>query len=357
MRVEAISGYGTKGPACFLIEVEGRRLLLDLGEGPEPGVFPDLENLGRIDAVLISHSHKDHIGGLDLLPLIGNPPVYATRMTQQTGKHPALKLAHDLQIQGDTAILGLAVRTGRASHAPGGVWMRIGGEDGVLYTGDWTREGVIYPLDPMPRAKMLICDCAYGTYDLPLKNGIAALTAAAANGPVLLPMPPAGRGLDIAILLAHAGLDVALCETHIDIADRLLQSDGGEIEADARIRLQALLKTARRLTQTSEPAGVMIAASADGLGGLASLLIARFSQARSARILFTGHVAKANPLNALITQDLAEVIRCNVHPRLRDVAWQIEQVRPSTVLAAFLPSSARDAFERLFPDIRFYRGV
>jgi len=355
MRVRAISGYGTKGPACFLVETDGRRLLLDLGEGPEPGVFPDLENVGRIDAVLISHSHKDHIGGLDLLPTIGNPPVYATRMTQQTGKHPALNAAHDLPIQGEIDVLGIAVRTGRASHAPGGIWMRIGGEDGVLYTGDWTREGVLYPLDLMPRAKILISDCAYGSYDLPLTDGIAALTAAAANGPVLLPMPPAGRGLEIVVLLAEAGLEIGLCDQHRQIAETLLQSNGGEIEESGKRRLDALLTTARRLTENSDLSGVMMAASADGLSGLAAKLIDRFSAEASVRILFTGHVAKANPLNALIAHGRADIIRCNVHPRLRDVRWQINEVRPQMVLAAFLPPPALTEFEALFPEIAFYR--
>lgn len=355
MRIKAISGYGSKGPACFLVETNGIRLLLDLGEGPEPGVFPDLQDLGRIDAVLISHSHKDHIGGLDLLPLIGNPPVFATPMTKLTSKHPALGAAHDLAVRGLTEVLGIAVETGRASHAPGGIWMRLGGEDGVLYTGDWTREGVLYPLDPMPPAKFLICDCAYGLYDEPLADGIAALSAACASGAVLLPMPPAGRGLEIAVLLAEAGFDIGLCDAHIAVAQDLLQSEGGEIEGTGKTRLATLLARASRLTETSQPSGVMIAASADGLSGLAAKLIARFSETRSARILFTGHVAKANPWNTLIARNQAQIIRCNVHPRLRDVAWQIEQIQPQTVMAAFLPQPALAEFEAQFPGLGFDR--
>ena len=46
-----ISGVGKKGPACFLIEAEGKRILLDLGEGPPPGALPDVAGIGRIDAV------------------------------------------------------------------------------------------------------------------------------------------------------------------------------------------------------------------------------------------------------------------------------------------------------------------
>ena len=52
----AISGAGAKGPACFLLEAEGRRLLLDLGYGPQPGLWPDVSGVGKVDALLLSHA-------------------------------------------------------------------------------------------------------------------------------------------------------------------------------------------------------------------------------------------------------------------------------------------------------------
>src|ERR1700759_609438 len=77
-RLRLIFGVGVKGPPCFLLEAAGKRLMLDLGEGPPPGLFPDVDNIGRVDALVFSHGHRDHIGGLSLLSKIGTPPVYAT---------------------------------------------------------------------------------------------------------------------------------------------------------------------------------------------------------------------------------------------------------------------------------------
>src|SRR6266850_1306257 len=77
-RLTAVSGGGAKGPACFLLEAQGRRLLFDLGYGPQPGLWPDVSRVGKVDALLLSHAHRDHAGGLKLLPDVGNPPLYVS---------------------------------------------------------------------------------------------------------------------------------------------------------------------------------------------------------------------------------------------------------------------------------------
>ncbi|MBO0718397.1 MAG: MBL fold metallo-hydrolase, partial [Rhizobiales bacterium] len=79
-----ISGVGKKGPACFAIEAEGKRFVLDLGEGPPPGLLPDIASAAPADALILSHGHKDHVGGLSLLESLGNPPVYATEIVAQS---------------------------------------------------------------------------------------------------------------------------------------------------------------------------------------------------------------------------------------------------------------------------------
>src|SRR5271155_2566512 len=200
-----ISGVGRKGPACFLIETGGKRLLLDLGEGPPPGCLPDVETLGPVDALILSHGHRDHVGGLSLLPKLGQPPVYATEIVAR-GLPDGIS-ARILPLGGDSEVLGIAVATGRNGHAPGGVWLHFAIGGGFLYTGDYATESILYAYDtPSQKAATALIDCSYGDYQEPLAQCWTMLAPLVERGPLLLPAPPNGRGPEIALALMRHGV-------------------------------------------------------------------------------------------------------------------------------------------------------
>jgi Cft2 family RNA processing exonuclease len=332
LMVRLISGVGKKGPACFAIETRGKRLVLDLGEGPPPGCLPEVALAAPADALILSHGHKDHIGGLSLLDKLGNPPVYATEIVAQS--LPEAITARPLPIRGTTAVLGIPLETGRDGHAPGGVWLHFEIGDGFLYTGDYSAESVLYAYDPPTRpAATALIDCSYGDYDRALAACWSELALHLGKGPLLLPVPPNGRGPEIALeLMRHGVRDIFI--------DEAMQKALRQLGDGAAISLHPNLpEEIQRLTEIARPIeaarGVMLAGSADGASGATARLLPQFEHSPDVAILFTGYINPNTPAERLAQSGRAQRMRWNVHPRLSDTVALARAVRPWTVIAAF----------------------
>jgi len=327
-----ISGVGKKGPACFAIEAQGKRLVLDLGEGPPPGCLPEVAAVAPADALILSHGHKDHVGGLSLLAKLGNPPVYATEIVARS--LPGELRPRTVPIRGTTEVLGIPLETGRDGHAPGGVWLHFGIGEGFLYTGDYSAESALYAYDPPAHeAATALIDCSYGDYDRALAACWSELAAYLGKGPLLLPVPANGRGPEIALeLLRHGFRDIFI--------DHAMQKALRQLGDDANISLHpGLVEQIRRLAEVTRPIdsarGVMLAASADGTSGATARLLPEFERSPEVGILFTGYINPTTPAERLAESGRAQRMRWNVHPRLSDTLTLARTVRARTIIPAF----------------------
>ena len=246
-KLSIVSGVGEKLPAAFLLEISGRRILLDLGEGPQPGKRPDPLKIGKVDAVCLSHSHIDHAGSLDMFADIGTPDVYATAATwRQISAHaiPDAK-RHTLPLQGRCSVAGIPFLIGRNGHACGGIWMLMLLDGGILYMGDWSRESRIFPFDLPPPAACLITDASYGDRSEPLSQQSKHITDWARGGAVF-PVPPGGRGPEIALYLFQAGIIPGLCPViHAELTELAFDTTGlviQNIQSECQMLLRHLAK-------------------------------------------------------------------------------------------------------------------
>jgi Cft2 family RNA processing exonuclease len=327
-----ICGVGKKGPACFLVEAGEKRLLLDLGEGPPPGLVPNVAGLGRIDALVVSHGHRDHVGGLCLLPHIGNPPVYATEsVARGLPKGIATRL---LPVGGNADVLGIAVQTGRNGHAPGGIWLKFAVGGGLLYTGDYCAESVLYAYDP-PKgtAATALIDCSYADYRKPLAQCWNQLASFVERGPLLLPAPANGRGPEIALeLMRHGVRDIFADDTTRNALLHLGNGDGISLRTGVGDEIRNLAAVVRPIDGAR---GVMIAGSADGTSGATEKLFAQWDGKSEPAILFTGYVNPTTPAERLVKSGRAQTMRWNVHPLLSDTVALVKATQAKTVIPAF----------------------
>jgi metallo-beta-lactamase family protein len=218
-----IAGGGGVGSSAYVIEYGGSRLLLDCGIGGG-GRMADLPD--ELDAVIISHAHGDHMGGLPEL-LRRQPELrgYCSKPTKLLATYQAN--AADEYIPGDRLLVRDAGETyrildgaveltlHRVAHILGSCAVRLRFADGrvLVYSGDLGGAGLrtLRPSDPLPLhgASVVLLESTLGdrgpiraSHEATLQRDAGQTVAN--GGCCLFPAANIGRAQELAAMLGEA---------------------------------------------------------------------------------------------------------------------------------------------------------
>ncbi len=156
LRVIPLGGLNQFGMNCCVIECNDSLLLLDCGltfpDTPNFGIdyiIPDytwlLDNIERLEAVVLTHGHEDHIGGLPFLLEEVDVPIVGGKLTlamikRKLQEYDVEDVAYFEVQPGDTMRLGpFNLEFIHVNHSiPGAMSVKIDTPVGrLIFTGDW----------------------------------------------------------------------------------------------------------------------------------------------------------------------------------------------------------------------------
>ena len=214
--------------ACYLVERDGTHLLLDLGQGSFPRIFPYVPP-EAVDAVVVSHLHPDHF--IDLVPLrhylrYHLEPSRRVRVLGPTDLAERLDCLHDqpgfsaealdIEVLGTTEhrIGTFGVRGGLVAHTEESYGMRVDAGDGragLVYSGDC---GQAEDLAPLVRpGDALLVEVSFGVGPVPPgamhldAPAVARLAARTGAGRVLLTHLQMGNDAGETVAAVRSGYD------------------------------------------------------------------------------------------------------------------------------------------------------
>ncbi len=238
MKLRILGGGGEVGRAALELVYNDRSLLLDYGinfSEEDIPVLPLHIPPKRIDAIVASHVHLDHIGAIPMLYITGKIPLITTQPTRIisrvmwedflkiSGQYLPFEFPEVLNAISNTMEIGYndVVEIGRfslelvnAGHIPGSAMVKVYiGNKTILYTGDVnTIETKLVPPADLSRLNdvdIIITEATYGSVDHPPRPFIEDLFIESVRevveegGTALVPAFSVGRSQEILMLLAQ----------------------------------------------------------------------------------------------------------------------------------------------------------
>ena len=361
MEITFLGGADEVGASSLLIEIADRRLLIDAGIRPTPKArlglagdqLPDLsliEQLGGLDAILVTHAHTDHTGALELvLERYPNVLVYATPVTLELTRvlHADARRIMQMRLEEEgelplfdevatnrllnafrpvefnqplTLAPGLTATYFQAGHIAGAAMIGLASAEGrILISGDISidpQRTVDGARPPAFSPDVLILESTYGgrlhanrlAEERRLIETVAEVVEA--GGKVLIPAFALGRAQEVLLTLGEYqrrgelapvpvwadGMVRAICQAYSHFPDALplpLQEQGAQFYTE---HIRPIQSAAQRNALIWESAPAIIVSSSGMLAGGPSMAYASALAAKPENaILLTGYQDEEAP--------------------------------------------------------------
>lgn len=245
VKVRVLGGGGEVGRLAVLVSYDSLGVMLDFGVSFSNGEdeiprLPELASSKSFQAIVLSHAHLDHSGGIPIYFVRGEKPVYATRATRDILEPMFKDFLHlsgyylpfeylevkkmlqkfKLTSYGEEVEIGdFIVEFLNAGHIPGSLStiLRVK-EHSILFTGDFntttTRlvEGAEYSKFGRD-VNVLITEATYPLYDHPPRLDVekrfveSVLEVLDSGGVVVIPTFSLSRSQEILCILASYNVD------------------------------------------------------------------------------------------------------------------------------------------------------
>jgi len=345
------------GRAAITVKSEKNQLLLDYGVmlGDEPG-FPMHIPPKEVDAIVLTHSHLDHSGGIPIFQLHGKKPVYGTRLTFDLAKplisdfirlsgyylsfeflelQTMMRNTVHLDFRKEQTIGDMKFQLLNSGHLPGGAQVLVEADGKrIVYTGDYnaTDTQLLAGADrDYGELDAIIIESTYATAVHPERKELEKEFMEDVNGivqnggTVLIPAFSVGRSQEIACVLAanHFEFPVAM-DGMAREANRIMMNHSSYMR-DPDLFMKAMRSAAwvdgwKDRRKIAKRSGAIISPAGMLKGGPAAFYIQRVGKKSKNGVFLVGYQIPGTPGRELIDEG-----KCVIDGKVQNVKADVKR--------------------------------
>ncbi len=357
MKIRFLGGAREVGRAAVAVKSEKAQLLLDYGVmlDNEPG-FPMHIPPKEVDAIILTHSHLDHSGGVPLFHIQEKKPVYGTQLTFDLAKplisdfinlsgyylsfefqelQSMLRSTVHLDYRQEETIKDMKFQLLDSGHLPGGAQALVEADGKrIVYTSDYnSRETRLLPAADRDYGKLdaLIIESTYADEVHPDRAELEKEFMESVNGVVenggtaLIPAFSVGRSQEIACVLAanHFEYPVAM-DGMAREANRIMMNHPSFMR-DPKLFMDALHATTwvegwKDRRKIAKKPGAIISPAGMLKGGPAAFYIQRVGKKSQNGVFLVGYQIPGTP-----GRELLDGGKCIIDGKVQKVKAQVKR--------------------------------